>query len=82
MVISAGLLGGSVKDIYPTTYGLKVNGNTNTVNKNKIYEGGRYFIGLNQYFIQYSMHQKSIVYSSNYNANKKISSDGSTTTQP
>ncbi len=50
------MLGYSYKTVSPLHYGLLVDGNTFQIKYDKLYEGGRYYVGLNNYFLNFPRH--------------------------
>ncbi len=56
VIIFPSLLGTSYKTISPLYYGILVDGNTYEIYKDKLYDSGRYYVGLNNYFITFPRH--------------------------
>ncbi len=50
------MLGYSYKTVHPLYMGILVEGNTYRVLSDKLYEGGRYYVGLNNYFVTFPRH--------------------------
>ena len=46
-------------------YGIEVDGNTRQINRETLYSGGRYFLGLNHYFISFPRYNQYLLFSSN-----------------
>jgi len=65
------LLGFSYRTVHPLFYGIAVNGNTFEVYTNKLYTGGRYYLGLNNYFLTFPRSnlyvQRILISSNSYN---------------
>jgi len=62
-IVGIGLFGGSFKTIAPTECGLKINSITQSVQSDRVYTSGRYFIGVGNQFILYPTTLQTIAYS-------------------
>ncbi len=57
-----------------------MNGNTNAIYSNTLYDPGRYFLHLNHYFVEFTKTRRSIVFSDSFPLQRKIKDPSSTVT--
>jgi len=67
-IVAVILVGASFRTLGPTELGLKQNTFSKTIDRNRAYESGRYFLGLARNFIRFDRRHQNIEFSSSADA--------------